>query len=143
MIEFLGGLWHATSLLGLSASLGGIGLVVVGALGLFSLPSFLTRPFIFGGIALLVLGAVDQNGYARAARAAEIRAAEASAAAERERARKAEAITADLRAQARRDATQLAETNRRLQELTDALDTDPDRDRVCVSRDLARRLRQL
>lgn len=63
--------------------------------------------------------------------------------AERERADLAEAVTRDLAEQATRDLAAEQADYAKLKDLIDALAHDPRRDGVCLSRDWARRLRQL
>ena len=135
--------WHAFSPLALALGATGGLLLAVAALGLFALPGWLSRPAIVAGAGLLSAGLLYQTAYARATHAAELRIEREAAAAERARAERAEAITQDLERRAERDRAVLADSERKLQELTDALATHADRDRGCLDRDLARRLRNL
>lgn len=135
--------WAAFSLASALAGGVGLGLIALALLGSAWLPAFLRRPLIGFGLALLVGAALYQAGQARGAHEAFARDAERALAAERTRTAIARRITDAVAVQAVRDVASVQAANRKLQELTDALRKDPDRDRVCVDRSLSRRLRNL
>lgn len=135
--------WHALSPLALLAAAGGVGILAVAAFGLVLLPRWLVRPAIVAGAVLLAGSALWETAVIRTMAADERRAAAASLAAETARAETAEAITREQAASRARDRADLAAMTRRLEELNRDVQTRADRDRVCLPRDLARRLRAL
>jgi signal transduction histidine kinase len=135
--------WTAFSLVSLLAGGGGLALILLAFLGTAYLPAFLRRPLIGAGLVLLVGAALFQAGQAKGAHDAFAREAARALAAEQDRTRIARDITDRVSRQAVKDLAAADATNRKLQELKDALDKDPERDRRCTTRDDARRLRAL
>lgn len=135
--------WTAFSPLAAIAGLSGLGLLALAFLGLSWLPAFLRRPLIAVGVLLLASAAIYQAGTARGAHDAFALDAERALAAERTRTEVARKITDAVAIQAVRDLTAAAAANTKLKEINDALRDDPNRDRVCIDRDLSRRLREL
>lgn len=135
--------WTAFSLASLLAGGAGVGLILLALLGTAYLPAFIRRPLIGAGIAILVGAALYQAGQAKGAADAFARDAARAIAAETERAAKAERATRDDRARAVQDLADDQARTQKLQEMNDALRKDPDRDRVCIDRDLSRRLHDL
>lgn len=135
--------WTAFSFVSLLAGGGGLGLILLAFLGTAYLPGFLRRPLIGAGLALLVGAALFQAGQAKGAHEAFAREAARALAAEQDRTRIAKDITDRVARQAVKDLAAADATNRKLQELKDAMDKDPERDRRCTTRDDARRLRAL
>ena len=142
-LALLANAWTAFSPLAAVAGLGGLALLVVALLGLSWLPGFLKRPLIGAGVILLASAAIYQAGTAKGAHDAFARDAERALEAERTRTKVAREITDRVAFQAVRDLAALQAANQKLQEINDALARDPNRDRVCVDRDLSRRLREL
>lgn len=142
-LALLANAWTAFSPLAAVAGLGGIGFLVVALLGLSWLPGFLKRPLIGAGVILLASAAIYQAGTAKGAHDAFARDAARALAAEKTRTAIAKDITDRVSIQAVRDLAELQARTQKLQELNDALARDPNRNRVCVDRDLSRRLRQL
>jgi hypothetical protein len=143
LLTILGNGWTAFSLISLLTGAGGLGLILLALLGTAYLPGFLRRPLIGAGLALLVGAALFQAGQARGAHEAFAREAARALAAEQTRTKIAKDITDRVAIQAVRDLAAAEATNRKLQEINDAMRKDPDRDRVCVDRGMARRLRAL
>lgn len=142
-LAFLANAWTAFSPLALLVGGSGIGLVVLALVGLSWLPGFLKRPLIFAGAALLVLSAVYQAGQAKGAHNAFAKDAARAFEAESARADAAERIKSQIAARATQDFARAQADSRKLKELNDALAKAPGRDRLCVDRALARRLRDL
>ena len=135
--------WAAFSPLATIVGAGGIACVVLAFAGAVFVPERLKMPLIGLG-ALLIAGAgIWQAAEAKGAHDAFAAAHAAALRAERARADVAEAIARDLAERSRRDAAAAETDALKLKELTDALAKDPRRDRLCVPRDLARRLRSL
>lgn len=143
MIAHIAALLAHLSPLGLGLGFGGLVILVGAVLALHLLPSFVVRPIILVGAVMLATGAVYQVAFARATHASQLRQADLARDVEAQRAAAAETITRQIAEQASRDLADLSARNKQLQDLTDALQTSPSRDRVCVDRDLARRLREL
>lgn len=135
--------WTAFSLVSLLTGAGGLGLILLALLGTAYLPGFLRRPLIGAGLALLVGAALFQAGQAKGAHDAFAREAARVLAVEQARTKVARDITDRVAVQAVKDLAAAEATNRKLQEIADAMRKDPDRDRVCVDRGMARRLRAL
>lgn len=131
------------STFGLSLGTGGLVILVGALLCLSILPAFVVRPAIAIGASLTVAGLLYSVGYGRGTSAEQARGVELAATAERARAERAEAISRETVDAATRDLADSAARERALQDLVHDLRTAPDRDRACVPRDLARRLRDL
>lgn len=133
----------AFSLVAALTGVGGLGLIMLAVLATSWLPAFLRRPLIVAGIAIVVGAALYQAGQAKGAHEAFALDAARAIAAETARAEWSEKIAAAIAAQATRDFAAAQADNIKLKELNDALRTDPHRDRECLDRGLARRLREL
>lgn len=140
---FLSNAWTAFSPLALAGGLSGAGLLVLAFVGLSWLPAFLKRPLIFVGAALLVISAVYQAGQAKGAHDAFAKDAARALLAEKLRVLKAEKIAAALTAQAEADLAAERASSAKLKDLLDAVQKRKDAARVCLPRELSRRLRDL
>lgn len=135
--------WTAFSVLSALSGAAGIGLIALALLGTTFLPSFVKQPLIIAGVCLLVGGALYQAGQMKGSRLAFEAEAARALAAETKRADLAEAINQKQAAQAAKDRAAARADAAKRKELTDAVAKDKNRDRECVDRDLARRLRNL
>lgn len=129
-------IWHALSPLGLLLTAGGGAVLIVVALGLFALPSWLSRPLAVVGAVLVIAGLIYQTAYARATHAAELRQERAVAEANQRRAEAAETALAADRERAKADAAQIEALRRE----TDATPQNP---ADCLPDDAAERLRRV
>ena len=94
-------------------------------------------------VAALIFALAWQSAVAEGARSADARGHALALRAEAERVEAAEAISRDLAEQATRDLADAQADATNLKDLTHALAQDPRRDRVCLDRGIARRLRGL
>lgn len=133
--------WAALSLFALTAGLGGISLVAL-ALSV-PMPWRLRAAGITLGAALLVGAGLYQTGRSQGALDVLALQHERALAAERLRAELAERIAADIAAQAAQDFEAERSANAQLKELLDDANKRADARRICLPRDVARRLRTL
>lgn len=148
---FLSNAWTAVSPLALVGGLSGLGLILVALLGLAMMPgvvaafvpNWLKHGLILIGAGLLALSAAYQAGQAKGTHDAFAKDAKRAIAAEAARADAAERIKDQIAVQATKDLAAEKAANRKLKDLNDALAKVPGHDRVCVDRDLSRRLRDL
>ncbi len=142
-LETLAQGWTAFSIPATLAGAGGLGLIAIAFLASAYLPAFLKRPLIAAGICLFVGAALYQAGQAKGVSLETARQLSRSLAAETKRADVAEGVNRRQSDQAAKDLAAERARNTKLKEILDALARDKDAARVCVDRDLARRLRDL
>ncbi|MBX9934575.1 MAG: hypothetical protein K2Y56_24170 [Methylobacterium sp.] len=143
MLGFLTLAWDAFSPLSAFIGLSGIAILVLAVLGVALIPAFLRKPAILLGCGMLAAAGLYQAGQAAGAHAVFVRQSEAALSAEKHRADLAEIITGELAVQATADLVASQRDTANLKEVLDAMSKDPDRNRVCSTRDDARRLRNL
>jgi hypothetical protein len=143
LLETLARGWTAFSIPATLAGAGGLGLIALAFLASAYLPAFLKRPLIAAGICLFAGAALFQAGEAKGARDAFAREASRAIAAETKRADLSEAINRSQAAQAAKDLEAERARNSKLKDILDAMARDKDAARVCVDRNIARRLRDL
>lgn len=143
ILAFLANAWTAFSAPAAAVGLAGALCLLAAFLGLSWLPGFVKRPLIGAGLVLLVGAAAYQAGRAKGAHDAF--ALDAARAIQTEQARTAAArrVTETLALQATKDLAAAQADIQKLKDMNDALRTDPHRDRECLDRGLAHRLRSL
>lgn len=132
--------WAALSLV---SALGGVASIALIAAGVLVLPGPFKRAAVALGVVLMIVSSAYQFGHVSGARDARELAEKRAADAETERVARAIVITRNDKTRVARDLAKAQADNRKLKELLDDARKNRDDDRVCVDRDLSRRLRAL